>query len=345
MRTAVAASLAFLACLTIFSGDRAQSAPSNEPQGNSKNSQQAKRGLALIKAQQCLTCHTLDGKGAKDGVSLDSLHRSRAFIIQHLLDPEASVAKNGKAFGGDPNLMPQMQLSKGEAADIADYLLAANPQSQPTAGSSGTTSLALRGRNLYKTLNCAMCHSVSSSGGCMGPPLGAVTRRRSDTYLKLRLGKNSEAQFVKLIKHEELFPHPRFAAGDVSALIAYLHTLSDTRLTPAPPHPVGGITAKNTTPTTTQPPASVNPSPEGRRLVVEMGCLSCHSIGEQGGSQAPNLKGVGKRRSSEYIEAHISNPDAHFKRLSQGKQSAKMVNTGLFPQEAKSITEYLLSLP
>ncbi len=127
MKTAAKAGLLFLACLFVCAGDRADSAPPPKQPQPAKNSPQAKRGLALIKAQQCLTCHTMDGAGAEGGVSLDHMHRTRSFIIQHLLDPEASVAKNGKAFGGDPNLMPQMQLSKEEAGSIADYLLAANP--------------------------------------------------------------------------------------------------------------------------------------------------------------------------------------------------------------------------
>ncbi len=340
MKTAAKAGLLFLACLFVCAGDRADSAPPPKQPQPAKNSPQAKRGLALIKAQQCLTCHTMDGAGAEGGVSLDHLHRTRSFIIQHLLDPEASVAKNGKAFGGDPNLMPQMQLSKEEAGSIADYLLAANPVQTSAGKNSETGAAALRGKELYNSLNCVMCHSISSAGGCMGPPLGAVTKRRTDNYLRLRLGKSNEAQFVKLIKHDELFPHPRFASQDVSALIAYLHTLSAT--TPAAP-------MTHATPASVKPDdvagGAVNPSPEGRRLIVEMGCLSCHSISQQGGSLAPKLDGVGQRRSREYIESHIFNPDAHFKRISQGKQPTKMVNPGLFPQEVKSITEYLMSLP
>lgn len=342
MRTAAKSGLVFLACLSLFAGDGAHSAPpSQKAQPGYKNSPQAKRGLALIKAHQCLTCHTMDGASAEGGVSLDHLHRTRSFVIQHLLDPEANMAKNSKAFNGDPNLMPQMQLSKEEAGDIADYLLAANPPAAMADSRTRTGSPALRGEKLYTSLNCAMCHSIRSAGGCMGPPLGAVTKRRTDNYLRLRLDKNSESRFVQLIKHEELFPHPRFAPGDVSALIAYLHTLSDTKLE----SPVTHASAAPAKPAGLATPTTGSANPEGRRLIVEMGCLSCHSIGQQGGSLAPKLNGVGQRRSRDYIEAHIFNPDAHFKRVAKGKQPAKMVNPGLFPQEVKSIAEYLLSLP
>lgn len=81
------------------------------------------RGLSLMRAYQCMACHTIDGKGADGGVPLDRKPRSRDFIIQQLLDPEQHVARNPRAFSGDPNLMPDHQLSAEESASIADYLI------------------------------------------------------------------------------------------------------------------------------------------------------------------------------------------------------------------------------
>lgn len=84
---------------------------------------QCKHGQELIKAYQCVSCHVIDGIGAKNGVSLDKLKRSKKFVVDHLLDPEEHVAKNAAAFNFDPNLMPSHQLSVTEAQAMADYLL------------------------------------------------------------------------------------------------------------------------------------------------------------------------------------------------------------------------------
>lgn len=83
----------------------------------------ADRGLLLMKAHQCFACHHLHDLGAQDGVALDKLHRSREFIVQHVLDPEENVARYPAAFNNEPNLMPAHQLSRSEAKAIADYLL------------------------------------------------------------------------------------------------------------------------------------------------------------------------------------------------------------------------------
>jgi mono/diheme cytochrome c family protein len=300
----------------------------------------------------------MDGAGAKDGVSLDKLHRDRKFIIAHLLDPEANVAKNPGAFKGDPNLMPSHQLSNSEAASIADYLLATKPidagaastseQKQKPAAQAGLTGTAANGQQLYRKLNCAVCHSVNQAGGCMGPPLGGVTKRRSNEYLKLRLGAGEEEKFIALIGHPELFPHPRFDKEAVSSLVAYLRSLEAQTITAPASH-------KLTKTVSQKPPANpvqtsedapgARSNPEGRRLFTQMGCLSCHSVGKTGGSVAPSLDGIGRRRTREYVEAHISNPDAHFQKEFSGKRKSKMGSTGLFPEEVRSITEFVLSLP
>ncbi len=83
-----------------------------------------KRGKDLYRQYQCADCHSIEGKGNLDGVSLDKIakKRSRAFLLEQILDPEKHVENNPKAFNGDTNLMPPQQLEKAEASAIVDYL-------------------------------------------------------------------------------------------------------------------------------------------------------------------------------------------------------------------------------
>ena len=91
--------------------------------GNSSKKADRERGRELVRAYQCGSCHVIDGKGPKEGVSLDRLNRSKKFIVEQLLDPEEHVATNAAAFNFDPNLMPSHELDRSEALAIADYLL------------------------------------------------------------------------------------------------------------------------------------------------------------------------------------------------------------------------------
>lgn len=174
----------------------------------------------------------------------------------------------------------------------------------------------------------------------MGPALAQVTKRRTDQYLRLRLGAGKEDQFIALIKHPELFPHPRFRTAEVTSLIAYLKTLNDKPLVKvghksSPELADSGKSGRTFVPA--EPSAS---SREGRRLFLQTGCMACHSLNNTGGAVGPALDGIGALRSRQYIEAHVSNPQAHLK---SGK--SKMVQSELMPDQVKNITDFLMTLP
>lgn len=82
------------------------------------------RGKALFKANGCFDCHSVNGAGSTEGISLSSvgLRRNREFIVEQLADPEQHVNANKKAFNGEPNLMTNPNLSKEELNLIVDYL-------------------------------------------------------------------------------------------------------------------------------------------------------------------------------------------------------------------------------
>lgn len=82
------------------------------------------KGKKLFAMNGCFDCHRIGSKGCDEGVSLDGLgkRRSRSFVLAHLRDPEAHVARNKQAFRGEPNLMPTPNLSEKEIKLIVDYL-------------------------------------------------------------------------------------------------------------------------------------------------------------------------------------------------------------------------------
>lgn len=203
------------------------------------------------------------------------------------------------------------------------------------------------GKALFDKLQCSQCHSIGETGGCLAPPLDGVGGRRSREYLNLRLNKDSEDRFIKLIGHPELLPHPRFAKSEVDKLIAYLLTI------PGPAEGFKPVTHPHAAKAFNEPAISnenFHPGPitadsrEGRRLFLENGCMACHAIGEAGGFLAPRLDGIGARHSRAYIEAHITNPQAH--KTGKGRAGkSKMPQFEFQPNEVKEIADFLLTLP
>jgi cytochrome c553 len=87
---------------------------------------------------------------------------------------------------------------------------------------------------------------------------------------------------------------------------------------------------------------------EGRRLFLEMSCMNCHSVAATGGSSAPALDGIGKRRTRAFIESKIRDPQAHpnFKvGKIKGKAKSRMIQADLFDDDIKHLTDYLMMLP
>lgn len=210
-----------------------------------------------------------------------------------------------------------------------------------------TTRSAQAGKDLYMRLHCASCHSIDGVGGCIAPPLVNVTKRRSPEYINMRLGAAKEDKFVQLIKHPELFPHPRFQDSQVRDLLSYLKTLERTPTASqnVVKHKLPAALAQEKPEQRQWRPLPQGPSTrEGRRLFLELGCLSCHSAGHTGGAIGPSLDGIGGKHSAGYIAAHITDPYAHLKATRKGAKSG-MVQPDLLPDQVKALTDYLRTLP
>jgi cytochrome c2 len=193
------------------------------------------------------------------------------------------------------------------------------------------SALSKNGESLFADLNCTACHGIHNVGGSIGPILDGVGGRRSGEYMEAKLTDTDEAK-------------KQFAAH---AIVAYLLTISD---------PPGGYVVQGHTRLPADVPEinkSFRPekasadSHEGAKLYNEFGCVACHSIGDIGGWLGPALDGVGGRRSREFISAHISNAQAHMRKLA-GKDSevvSEMPRFNATAEQIKKIVTYLETLP
>lgn len=190
-----------------------------------------------------------------------------------------------------------------------------------------------QGERLFEKLNCKECHSVAGSGGCLGPALDGVMKMRDRSYLRLRLNEDDEMSFSKLIGHPELMPHPRFKREDVDSLIDYLETVKEFDQAVSHHAPVK-IDEKDAYSSARRIPSAESES-AGKTLFYKNGCMSCHSIGGQGGHSGPSLDSVGRRKNRREIESFIALPSS---------ASRIMPANNLSAEERACITDFLLSL-
>jgi nitric oxide reductase subunit C len=193
---------------------------------------------------------------------------------------------------------------------------------------------AQHGKELFQKLKCVECHSVAGAGGCLGPELDGVMSRRDKAYVRLRLNKDDESAFIKLIGHPELMPHPRFSKADVSDLVSYLNTLSARNPAPDIHH---DVKLDNKAHAAAPVKSSAAIIAEGKTLFYNTGCMSCHTVGGLGGILGPSLDGVSQRRNSKEIEAFIAAP--------RSSGTTKMPKFNLTDDERHKIAAFLLSLP
>ena len=82
----------------------------------------------------------------------------------------------------------------------------------------------------------------------------------------------------------------------------------------------------------------------GEGLFKEKGCSACHTFGKR--LSGPDLNGVTRRRTAEWMENQILHPEVMVKQDPISRQlmavhALQMPNQGLTPDQAKSIIEFL----
>lgn len=213
------------------------------------------------------------------------------------------------------------------------------------------TAESTAGEGSFQALNCQACHSIHGVGGAIGPILDGIGHERSEEYLTARLENTSEAKekFLQLTSPEKSGSdaHVRLTKQTARAIVSYLLTL---------PEPPGGFAivphirrwpSEDPVANPNFRPAPVcKSSKEGEALYAKFGCAACHSIENVGGWLGPKLDGVAGRHSRQYIEAHITDSEAHIGTAVEGHTLTKtqMPLLNVTPEEVKDIADYLATL-
>ncbi len=179
----------------------------------------------LYQRYRCYVCHTFKGYGGTlaPDLSYEGSRSRREWLVGFLQDPPTLR----------PTLtarMPRFNMSKQEAATLADYLsgnlrkLDLNPLAVDENGF--TRQMAEHGKQLFETkYQCDSCHTIGSSGGYVGPSLNNVGNWMTPAWIEAWL-RNPQALVPGAIE-----PRQSLTEAEVRDITAYLLTLKQAPAT------------------------------------------------------------------------------------------------------------------
>ena len=223
-------SLALLAASAAFAADPAQ--------GN------ADRGAKLFQNEQCVQCHSVNGKG---GTAAPDLARrmDRDYtpaVMASLMWNHAPEMWTGMKAQG----IVRPSLSAESAADLFAYFLAARYFEKP--GDAG------RGKLAFHVKHCDSCHGIDSAIPNGGPPVSGWGSLADPIALAQQMwnhgGKMRAAYAAASIKWTELVPQ------ELTDILVYLQNLPQTR------HHAESF--------------EIDLSGSGAGLFASKGCTECH---------------------------------------------------------------------
>lgn len=124
----------------------------------------------------------------------------------------------------------------------------------------------MRGGRLLESKGCLHCHAVNGQGGHIGPDFGAPAPSHGDiTQVVAGMWNHAPAMWQRM--GEAKIPPPELSRDDMAQVFAFLYAIRYVD--------EGGDEER------------------GERLFTSKGCIRCHAVRGQGGSQGPDLSTIG----------------------------------------------------
>lgn len=192
---------------------------------------------------------------------------------------------------------------------------------------SGIAGDPIRGKRLFRGLDCIRCHSEPrTAGGINVPPPLSLAGSRANSVWTVEYLLNP---YPLRYKSEEVLPDlrmPRATASRADAvdLAAYLAGQVDTAV-------VGAWSPL------TDAAIAESLATAGETLFRQYQCMGCHELGGEGRRIGPALDDVGARRRPEYVRALLLDPQLVI-------PGTSMKNFDLWYEEADALTAFLGTL-
>lgn len=167
-----------------------------------------------------------------------------------------------------------------------DYIRASCGRCHKEGDVPGVPELT-EGRHVFETRGCRGCHKLNGVGGSIGPDLTEEgASHRSPEWL--------ERHFLlpSAVSAGSAMPNFHFTREQARALTYYMLSLTNEEM--------GSYFSS----------VRLIPGPEyGRQLFSEKNCVACHNVGGAGTKAGPDLQGVTKRHSLQWLDEQLVNPE------------------------------------
>jgi mono/diheme cytochrome c family protein len=314
-------------------------------------------GKQIWSKARCTICHAAGGRGGflKLGVAFDlskvAFKVNRNWLYQWIKDPKEYFPET---------LMPRYRFSDGDLRALVEYILrddAFSPEEDEESEEEGPVEFSLskdeslveEGKRVIELSRCVLCHDIEGIEDML--PVGRKRSQPSDEFAELLndvrcltchsiqgtggdyapdltyAGSKLKVEWTErfLAAPDMIRPlsqqMPRFNLTEAEAKIAARY-IKENFVRPGPP---------------IKDEASASPQiDQGRGIFRQKGCLSCHLLGEEGGSVGPDLTDIRERLEPEYIFYHLKHPQ-------QANPYAVEPDYGLSDEEAMALTRFLLA--
>ena len=206
---------------------------------------EAKRGEQLFQTQQCVRCHSVNGKGGTFAPDLSRrIDRNYSPTVMASLmwnhAPEMWSAMKRE------NLAPP-KLAPEQAADLFAYFVSTRYFEQP--GDAG------RGKQIFASKRCADCHGITEAKAGGGPAVAKWESLADPLVLAQQMWNHGGA--MKDAAAKKGVTRPTLTAQELTDVLVYLQNLPETRKLAAN--------------------FSFPPSDSGAQLFQSKGCAGCHT--------------------------------------------------------------------
>jgi len=204
----------------------------------------AKRGELLFQTEQCMQCHSVNGRGGNMAPDLArridrdySPTVMASLMWNHAPDMWAAMKQKG---------IVKSDLTTESAADLFAYFVSARYFERPGD--------AARGKQAFAAKHCASCHGITDSKEPGAPPVAKWQSLADPVVLAQQMWNHSPG--MRKAFGEMKLKWSELTAQELTDILVYLQHLPETR----------NLAANFTFP----------PSADGKSLFESKGCVKCH---------------------------------------------------------------------
>ncbi len=266
-------------------------------------------GEAVFREKGCAACHGAPGAWDKPGPSLERYRgRVSAIILAQAMWNHGSEMASAMRRRG----VPWPKFAGREMGDLLAYL---------QSGTGGAAERVYfepgsprRGRDIFTSKGCLVCHAVAGTGGRGGPDLGLRGRELIGSVATIAgLMWNHSQGMIAEFKRRGL-PPVTFSGQEMADVIAYLYFVNY---------------------------ATVRGSPARGAEVFREKCGACHAAGGgRSGRVGPDLAAVPELDEPIAIFAAMWN---HAPRMEQALRTRGLAWPRLLPGQAADLTAFLVA--